>query len=424
MWVTAHLAGRVLVPLVLLASCGHGRELTGQPRRQWLEDALRARHADLLARDSAAVAEQLARMARSSFSFFRGSAGLHPDEPSRFLTPASSKVAVIGDPHPENIGTFRTPRGERVVDFNDFDLAGHGSYLADLRRLALGLWLTADMADLGRRQRERAVEEMCDGYLAELTGLGRGERPVSLRVESAFGGDLDAVNSILADGDPTEDGASVATEERALVERALASYRSSLLQPGAVGEGALVVKQVARVSSGIASLRLLRFRVRVEGSTAADGDDWTLELKQSDPASARALAVLQRELQEFPDNDPFLGWAAAGDRVFRVRGAGPEQRRLSVEKIARRVKSPQWRKRDLRELAHQCGRLLARGHARARASDGQPGLAALLAAVGDGPGLTRETVAVTARAAEAVEADRDHLRALLQQKGPLLGWQR
>jgi len=133
---------------------------------------------------------------------------------------------------------------------------------------------------------------------------------------------------------------------------------------------------------------------------------------------------LQRELQEFPDDDPFLGWARAGDRVFRVRGAGSEQRRLSVERIARRVKSPQWGKKDLRELAQQCGRLLARGHARARNAAGQPGLPALLAAIGDGRGLTRETVSVTDRAARNVEADRDDLRVLLQEKGPLLGWQR
>ena len=410
-----------LLAALLLAGCGHAPAATDSQRRQELESALRARHADLLARDPAAVAEQLARMARSSFSFFRGSTGLHPDEPSDFQTAASGQVALIGDPHPENIGTFRTPRGERVVDFNDFDLAGHGSYLRDLRRLALGLWLTADMADLGRRQRERAVEEMCEGYLAELGALGRGERRAGLRVESAFGGEMEV---ILAEGDqgPAEPGAAVSPDERALVERVLASYPATLLQ--APPAAALGTKSVSRVTTGIASLRLLRFRVRVEGPTAADADDWTLELKESDPAAAERLVRLQRELQELPDQDPFLGWGGAGERAFRVRGAGPEQRRLSAERIARRVKSPQWGKKDLRALAQDCGRLLARGHARARGADGKPGLPALLAAVGDGRGLTRETVAVTSRAARTVETDRDDLRVLLAEKGPLLGWGR
>ncbi len=405
--------------LLACAACGHG---SASRARQALENDLRAQHAELLARDPQAVAEQLARMARSSFSFFRGSAGLHPDEPSRFLTPASAQVAVFGDPHPENIGTFRTTTGQRVVDFNDFDLAGHGSYVHDLRRLALGLWLTADMADLGRRGRERTVEEMVEGYLAELQDLSRGEKPISLRVETAFGGDLE---TLLAEGDHQTPDTPASDEDRALVEEALRGYPPTLLQPTVIPPGALAIKRITRPTTGIASLRVLRFRVLVEGPTPAGADDWLLELKESrPPGAAEALVRLQRELQEFADDDPFLGWAGAGGRGFRVRSAGPEQRRLSAERIARRLKSPQWRKKDLRELAYQCGRLLARGHARARTAAGTPGLPALLAAITDPHALTRETTTVTARAAKAVETDLDELRTLLAQKGPLLGWQR
>jgi hypothetical protein len=407
-----------------LLGCGHGGPGSDPGRRQVLERQLRAQHAELLARDPGAVAEVLARMARSSFAYFRGSAALIADEPSAFLTPATRGIAIVGDPHPENIGTYRTPRGERVVDFNDFDLAGHGPYVRDLRRLALGLWLTADMADLGRRPRTRTVEELCQGYLTELQTLGRGGAPVSLRVESAFGGDLAAV---LAEPDgavfsPDQAGRP---EERALVEAALQSYPATLLSADGHPPAAFAIKDVARVSAGIASLRLRRFRVRVEGPTAEPADDWVLELKESDPGAppVDALVGLQREIQEFPDDDPLLGWARASGHSFRVRGVGPEQRRLSVERISKRVKSPSWGKRDLRELAFQCGRLLARGHARARAAGGEPGLAALLAAVGDGRALTRETTTVTARAAAALEADLDHLRSLIAERGPLLGWQ-
>jgi hypothetical protein len=401
--------------LLALAGCGHGAAT-----RASLEQRLRAHHAGLLARDPPAVAEQLARMARGSFSFFRGSAGLHPDEPSRFLTPESAQVAIFGDPHPENIGTFLTPRGERVVDFNDFDLAGHGPYVRDLRRLALGLWLTADMADLGRRGRERTVEEMVEGYLAELQSLARGEPPVSLRVQSAFGGDLTA---LLAEGDHPGLENTITAADRALVEEALRAYPATVLQPSSLPPGSLAIKRITRPSTGIASLQVLRFRVRVEGPTPAEDDDWTLELKETAPPAA-ALVGLQRELQEFPDDDPFLGWARAGGRDFRVRSAGPEQRRLSAERIARRLGSPQWRKKDLRDLAYQCGRLLARGHARARTAAGSPGLPALHAAITDPHALTRETTSATARAAKVVETDLDHLRALLKEKGPLLGWRR
>jgi hypothetical protein len=410
-----------LLSSLLVLACGQTAIRRDPARRQALERELRAQHAELLARDPAAVSEQLGRMARSSFAYFRGSIGLRPEEPTRFVTPATAQIAILGDPHPENIGTYRTPRGERVVDFNDFDLAGHGPYVRDLRRLALGLWLAADMADLGRRPRARTVEEMGNGYLAELRALARGSPPVALRVETAFGGDLAAV---LADPDPQDFPGAATPEERSLVEAAMRAYPATLFAGEALPPTTFALKQVARVSAGIASLRLLRFRARVEGPTAADDDDWILELKESEPQAAPAaqLVRLQREIQEFPDEDPLLGWASAGERTFRVRGAGPDQRRLSVERISKRVRSPTWGKKELRDLAFQCGRLLARSHARARAADGQPGLRALNAAVGDGRGLIEETVAVTARAAAAIEADRDHLRALLEERGPLLGW--
>jgi hypothetical protein len=406
-----------------VTACGHTAPALDPARRQLVEGQLRARHADLLVRDPPAVAEVLARMARSSFAYFRGNIGLLADQPSRFVTAATAQVAVIGDPHPENIGTFRTPRGERVVDFNDFDLAGHGPYVRDLRRLALGLWLTADIADLGRRPRGRTIEALVDGYRQELQGLSRGAAPVSLRADSAFGGDLSA---LLAEPDAPDFSqaatAAVSPEQRELVLAALAGYPRTLFDPGAVAAAAFAPKQVARTTAGIASLRLLRFRVRVEGPTASEDDDWVLELKESETGSAERLVRLQREIQEFPDEDPLLGWATVGGRSFRVRGVSADQRRLSVDRINKRLKSPAWGKRHLRELAFQCGRLLARGHARARTADGSPGLSALAAAVGDGRGLTAETVEVTARAAATVEADLDHLRALLKDRGPLLGW--
>jgi hypothetical protein len=413
-----------LVLAAALVGCAHAAP-TDPGRRQIVESELRARHADLLGRDPQAVAELLARLARSSFAVYRARIALPPDEPSAFLTPATSGIALVGDPHPENIGTYQTPRGERVVDFNDFDQAGHGPYAGDLRRLALGLWLTADLADLGRRQRARAVEEMCEGYLVELQALGRRAPAVALRAETAFGGDL---NAILADEDDRPGAGAGAKAgaltdaDRALVEAALRAYPATLVGPAAFPAEVFAIKDVARASAGIASLQLLRFRVRVDGPTPSADDDRLLELKESPLQSAERLVRLQRELQEFADQDPLLGWAVTQDRAFRVRSAGPEQRRLSVERISKRVRSPSWGKKDLRDLAYQSGRLLARGHARARTSQGAPGLPALLAAVGDGRGLTRETVAVTARAADAVEADRDHLRALLRERGPLMGW--
>jgi hypothetical protein len=419
----------VLAAVALSASLGACSAMRTQPsRRQWLQQQLLQQHAGELARDPRAVAEKLQRMARTSFSYFRGSAGLLPREPTRFATPETAAVALVGDPHPENIGTFRSPRGERAVDWNDFDLAGPGSYVDDLRRLALGLWLVGDMADIARKQRARLVEEVLDGYQLEIRRLARAEPPVALRVETAFGGDLEPLlaraDTLDGDDDAGHPGGRVSDQQRAALAQALLDYRASLLAPAAVAPGALAIKQAARVNAGIASYALARYRVRVEGPGPGDGDDWTLELKELPGGRPAApLVRLQRQLQEAPDLDPLLGWTRFEGREMRVRQLGPDHRRVSADRIVQAVKSPRWGKKDLRLLAHDSGRLLARAHARAPRQDagGQPGLAAIAAALGDGRGLSYETVAVTARAAATVEHDLDDLRALLAQHGPLLG---
>jgi hypothetical protein len=126
-------------------------------------------------------------------------------------------------------------------------------------------------------------------------------------------------------------------------------------------------------------------------------------------------------MQETPANDPFLGWATADGREFRVRRIEPEQRRLSVSRLIERLKAPGWGKKDFRAMAADIGRLLARGHARARAEDGSAGLTALAAAVGDGRGLCEETAAYAMAAGDVVDVDFDLFREILRQRGPLLG---
>ena len=74
-----------------------------------------------------------------------------------FGDPASSRVLLVGDPHPENIGTFRAADGTILVEWNDFDAAGYGPYEADVRRLATAMVVAAgdDTLDLLARGRRR-----------------------------------------------------------------------------------------------------------------------------------------------------------------------------------------------------------------------------------------------------------------------------
>ena len=370
-----------------------------------------------LARDADLVAAKWARMARTKFAFFRGTAWRAPRPPSQAMNPAAAQVAVIGDPHPENVGTFLDARGVRAVEFNDFDLAGYGSYVEDLRRLALGLWIVADMADLKHKQRLKVVDELVGGYLAEVSGLSQGKPPIALRAD-ALSGELEEILS-----SPDADGrdAPASKEEEALVRAVLAAYPKSLLRPV---QGSFALKSLARRQAGVSSFPVLRFHAVVEGPTPAAADDWVLELKESLGQPAALLVAIQRQFQERPDLDPLLGWASAGGREFRVRQFLPGARRLDAERLAKQVKSPRWGKGDLKDLAHALGRLLARGHARAPGRDGTPGLAALVAAVGDGQALRAETAGYAEKQAE-VNSEEFHLfQKLLEEKGALLGWKK
>ena len=127
-----------------------------------------------------AVAEKLARMAGNRFDYFRGSAEPAAADARRASpTPAASQVAVLGDPHPENIGTYPLPDGDAWRWTSTTSTwPATGRYAADLRRLALGLWVAGDMAGLGKKQRVRLVEALAEGYLRGDPGAGAGAAAV------------------------------------------------------------------------------------------------------------------------------------------------------------------------------------------------------------------------------------------------------
>jgi hypothetical protein len=365
-----------------------------------------------LARDPELVAAKYTRMAKTKFAFFRGTAWLWPAEPSRFATGAAAQVAVNGDPHPENVGT-RLTGTVRAVEFNDFDLAGYGSFVEDLRRLAVGLWVVADMADLKHKQRVKLVEDMVGGYLAELDSLAQGKPPLALRAD-VLSGDLEQV---LAPADSEAKDLPASREDEALARKVLAEYPRTLVTQRPASQFKL--KALSRRHAGVSSFTVLRLQATVEGPSPAAGDDWILEIKES-VGPAAAIVAIQRQFQERPDVDPLLGWAAVGSREFRVRQLLPDQRRLDAERLAKEVKSPAWAKRDLKNLGHMLGRLLARGHATAKGRDGKPGLAAIRAAIGNGDDLRAETVTYAEKRA-LLNTDDFHRFQQLVSRGSLLG---
>ncbi|MEZ4368187.1 MAG: DUF2252 family protein [Kofleriaceae bacterium] len=143
-----------------------------------------------VARAPELVAGKYRRMQADVYAWMRGTASLYwldltapGATPTAFGDGPSSRVLLIGDPHPENLGSFRGADGTMFVDWNDFDAAGHGPYWGDVRRWAVACVLAAgDTGEDPAMAREIAATAVA-GYVAAITAselpgaLGRGAAP-------------------------------------------------------------------------------------------------------------------------------------------------------------------------------------------------------------------------------------------------------
>ena len=87
------------------------------------------------ARDPELLRAKYARMLADDVSWMRGTAALYwrdlttPGEwawPTAFGSGPAARVLLLGDPHPENLGTYVAASGAVALDWNDFDATGYG----------------------------------------------------------------------------------------------------------------------------------------------------------------------------------------------------------------------------------------------------------------------------------------------------------
>jgi uncharacterized protein (DUF2252 family) len=452
----------LLLAIVLSATPGCAPDPT-IARKDWLQGVLVDDHRDLLLRDPAEVEHKFARMALDSFSFLRGNIGVFARDAVAPGFPRSSVgdgptsgVLLVGDPHPENIGTFRPagPPGRRriVIDWNDFDAARHGPFFLDLRRLALGFGVAfAEM--VGPEDATEIASAVASGYVHgarfDVAGFIPREDIAQDPLFTALideartkGDDGDAVLELTVveagrrrlrtvDVDPAQRGVSatvtvgVDSDARTAVETALEPWLATQ------GRGAIQVLDVARVHGrGVGSHALRRYRVLLS-------DDTLLELKEArDPFplpglqlvperffvdAAERIVFAQKTLQSDPDLDPLARAVALGPTGSRVREESGYQRSLRREDLVEAVAAGQLE--DVRAVAFASGRLLFSAHARGPAPDGRARGDALRDVVGDGAdALVDETRAFVREAIVATVADHALFVHLLEEQGPQLGW--
>lgn len=320
-------------------------------RAQWLHQTLVLDNQVFLDRDPEQAQGKLALMGEGLYTYFRGTApqyardAMQPGSPgywpSAFETGETSDVALVGDPHPENIGTFARSTGDTVtVELNDFDAATFGPYGFDLRRLALAYWIASEQIRrhheaAGMTDPERTLDE--EDRLAAATAVARGyadeiaavagdlRRGWSMTADSPIGDVLaelvgDAVDRGLAREELTDytrvrdDGQRVmrygdvqaprtleygdatqrvfedtlvrpSLEEQAMVEALLERWVDTLeasvaIDPASLRSGAGLKGMGRRLGAGVASYPVSRYYVLLEGPSASPDDDVLVELKQ------------------------------------------------------------------------------------------------------------------------------------------------
>ncbi len=396
-------------------------------------------------RDPALVALKLKKLQRGPYEWLRGTASLYwrdLTEPgggrtaTAFGDPASSRVLLVGDPHPENVGTFRAADGTMLVDWNDLDAAGYGPFTADVRRLCVGMTIATDTDALFA---DELVARVTTGYAVQIAALAAGGVPLELGLGAhplldkelakardrgegrlaidelaplsgttrfvAFG-DLEP---IAIDGLYEDTVVAVGAEAAVWIDDAVAQWAARR------GEPATVKLRARRLGSGVASYAALRFNVVLEGPTAAPEDDRVIELKEerdglvlhgvpqlgaAEWASPSARAVdTQRRLQARRDLDPMLGAAHLGGLSLKIRDREAYQRGLDHLDLAALAAGKASKRAQLLDLASLLGGLLASAHGHATTADGELGWSVIA------PLLSGREAAFTAELVESARAE-------------------
>jgi uncharacterized protein (DUF2252 family) len=473
----------------LLGGLLGGCDAPPDARAQWLQTTLVLDNQVFLDTDPEQAQAKFARMSLSMYAFFRGTmpqfardlteGGGAGRGASRYATAETADVALVGDPHPENIGSFRGADGALVIDFNDFDAATYGPFHFDVRRLALGFHVAAE--ELGAGSPIAMAEAVVAGYVGEVGAMDAGRSAATamaagedhgeilnytLRKAAEDGAareELDDYTRVLGarremffgEVEPAVDwevgGHAMAVARDAVVPMSAAEmsdvahlvgqWPATLVDAEVMAASAMAIKGASRrLGAGIASFAAPRFYVLLEGPTTALGDDVLLEIKRVyDPPPlpgfvrlpGRAFAdngarvvAMQRALQTTALGDPLLGSGNVGAASYRVRDRSKFQRGVDLAKIAEKLDEGDFAAEDLLVLAGQAGRLLARSHARAARQSGASGLLAISAALASEPeGFVTETVAFVGDYAPVLRGDYERFMAALAADGPALGYQ-
>ncbi|MCG7595681.1 DUF2252 domain-containing protein [Mycobacterium sp. PSTR-4-N] len=360
--------------------------LTGNDRRMHVRQTIREDHQLRIARHNEEAFEKFDKLARSRFSFFRGTALMFyrdmAGEDAWLPT-----VLAAGDVHPENFGVMPNADNVPIFGINDYDEVFYAPFTWDLKRGATGFMIAADeIGDFGRGKRRKIARSFVRGYVDKITAYAsdHNESVADLRRDNAPELIADLIDSA-TDGtraewlaekyyNETRTGFKSSkklvpiTSRRNEFQELINRYveESGLSVPARAGS--MKVKDVVeRRGQGTASLGLVRYYVMIEGPLCDASDDILLELKQ---ARRSALDGVVPPSEHLVDGD--ADRVVHGQRVQLVSG-DRFYGSIKHRGISFLVRERSWYRDDIdlddlsfsewRDYAKICGEVVAQAHA-------------------------------------------------------------
>lgn len=337
------------------------------------------------------------RMSASPYSFLRGAADVMAADIAP-LPATGIKPVVCGDAHLGNVGFYRSPEGDLVIDLNDFDEAHTGAWEWDVRRLTASIWVAGRDNGLTEEQCEAAVTACVGAYRDEVRFLAH--EPLLARNFNRL--DVDGLNETITEMSLRDEIARTVTKAKknksdrklpkltevsdgsrrivadppllarvtparfAEIGEALDVYLETLTPQWRRAVAGYHLVDAAHRVVGVGSVGLRSYIALLEGSDPEDV--LFLQLKQARRSvlapfvhgevprhshQGQRVVEYQQDLQTV--SDPLLGWTTVGGREVYVR-----QWRNMKGTIDLQALSPQ----ALSDYSEIVGHLLAKGHAR------------------------------------------------------------
>ncbi len=311
-------------------------------------------------------------MSESAFAFYRATAYLFYADVIKDSNLNSVNINIQGDLHLDNIGTYFASNGKVYYDLNDFDDTSTGSYLFDIARCAVSIYLATEDAGFNKNDSEDIVKEFLDSYAVSLKSFNSSKNSINQPVTSLSKYAQKAVDKTIGNNysaflsEISSNGKFIYSDKiKKVSPEIFANVSEALKNSSTKSKLNLKVKDVGLYIAGKGSLGRYRYISLLEGNTTKTNDDLVLEIKEAGQPSisqvktkmsdnqAQRIVTSTKYFLSYPDS--YLGTTNIKNINFYMRKVSPDEK-VNTKKIDK--------KSDFRDHVKTVAKIIAKAHAK------------------------------------------------------------